>query len=278
MSGPASIATVIASLDDSPQASVALPVARRLADVDRAVLRIVHVGAPEPAADLATHLGLDAVTLTGAVIEQADGPPADAVLRAAAAWQPALVVLAAHGGDPAPDAGLGVVARAIVGTATCPVAVVPPARGRVPWDLRRLLLPFDGRPATAHAVYPAARLAERAAAWVDVLYVGEGGTASPSDHGTFPPPTYVDQPQHEWPDWVNELLDRLCAECPLDPTRIRLSLARGAPGAAIVRWAREHDDDLVVLGWCGVLDAEHGATVRAVLRDAPCPVLVIRGA
>jgi len=276
VNAPARIGTVIASLDDSPEAPVALPVARPLADLERAVLRIVHTGAPAPAAAIAAALGLDAQTLAGGVVEHRDGPTAAAVVAAAAETAPAIVVIAAHAGDPAADTGLGAVARAILCTAPCPVVVVPPARGRTPWTLRRVLLPYDARPTTAHAVCHAAVLAERAAATVDVLYVGECGAAPPREQGALPAPSYVDQPQHEWPAWVDELLDRLRAECPLDPTCVHLSLGHGDPGSAIVRWGREHDDDLIVLGWSGMLDAAHGTTLRAVVRDAPCPVLVFR--
>ena len=48
------------------------------------------------------------------------------------------------------------------------------------------------------------------------------------------PPQYVDQPQHEWPQWANEVITRLaeaCAQCPPN-VPLRTFLAQGDAGAA----------------------------------------------
>jgi nucleotide-binding universal stress UspA family protein len=44
----------------------------------------------------------------------------------------------------------------------------------------------------------------------------------------------------------------------------------------VLRRAAENASDLVVLAWRGAWDGERAATVKAVLRGAPCPVMIIR--
>jgi nucleotide-binding universal stress UspA family protein len=64
----------------------------------------------------------------------------------------------------------------------------------------------------------------------------------------------------------------------LDPARVTTAVAVGAPAAEIVRYAREHAADLIVLGSHG-----HGAFRRfmlgsvaeRVIRQAGCPVMVV---
>lgn len=52
----------------------------------------------------------------------------------------------------------------------------------------------------------------------------------------------------------------------------------GAPRQEIVRYAREHDVDLIVIGSHGRhgLDRLLGSTARSILNDAPCDVLAVR--
>jgi nucleotide-binding universal stress UspA family protein len=88
-------------------------------------------------------------------------------------------------------------------------------------------------------------------------------------------PRYVDQPQHEWPAWAQEFLDRLRAVGGArDEVEIRLAVAQGQAGEAILDFARQ--SDLIVLGWRGVLEPDRARTMRRVIRDTICPVIVFR--
>jgi nucleotide-binding universal stress UspA family protein len=88
-------------------------------------------------------------------------------------------------------------------------------------------------------------------------------------------PRYVDQPQHEWPAWAQEFLDRLRAVGGArDEVEIRLVVAQGQAGEAILDFARQ--SDLIVLGWRGVLEPDRARTMRRVIRDTICPVIVFR--
>jgi hypothetical protein len=88
-------------------------------------------------------------------------------------------------------------------------------------------------------------------------------------------PRYIDQPQHEWPAWAQEFLDRLCAVGRArGEIAIRLAVAQGEAGAAIVEFGRQ--SDLIVLGWRGALEPDRAWTLRHVIRDTTCPVIVLR--
>jgi nucleotide-binding universal stress UspA family protein len=108
-----------------------------------------------------------------------------------------------------------------------------------------------------------------------VLHVATPGIEPPTEPGTLVSPRYVDQPQHEWPAWAQEFLDRLRAvggaKNGLD---IRLAVARGDASAAILDFARQ--SDLIVLGWRGVLEPDRARTMQRVIRETVCPVIAFR--
>ena len=116
-----------------------------------------------------------------------------------------------------------------------------------------------------------------AAAELVVLHVATPATERPAEPGTLVSPRYVDQPQHEWPAWAQEFLDRLRAiGRATDGVDIRLALAQGEVGSAIVDFARQNDSDLIVLGWRGALEPDRARTMRRVIRETICPVIVFR--
>jgi nucleotide-binding universal stress UspA family protein len=182
-----------------------------------------------------------------------------------------------HTTDERPNAELGRVAEAVLLGAPCPVVMVRPDRARRPWPLNTVLLPHDGTPTTSGAISPAADLARRADAELLVLHVAAQGVGRPTEPGTLTAPRYVDQSQHEWSDWSQEFLARLTAlgQCP-QALRLRVVLGAGEPGAEIVHALERRECSLVVMGWHGQLEGEHGSTLKAVIGMARCPVLVVR--
>jgi nucleotide-binding universal stress UspA family protein len=269
--GPSS---VLVALDGTEAALAAVPVARALARLAGATLHVVHAAERLlPAGELARQLGLDADESWGAIIDETSGDPAAGILRLARATPRPVVVLSVH-----PDrrtGRLGPTARRVLGRAACPVFLVQARRGVAPWEPRRLLLPHDGSPLVASAFGAAVTLARSAGAALYVLHVASLSRTPPP--GTVPVPAYVDQPQHEWPEWSREFLERMGVFMALPPElHPRLFLSRGDPGDEIVRFAAERDIDLVALAWHGTFDDDHAPTVRRVLLDAPCPVLFLR--
>lgn len=270
--------TVVVPIDGSVHALVALPVARGLAEVLGATLHVVHVAERIlPPRELLPRLGVTPEQLRGSVIHQATGRPAEGIILLARELNSVLIVMCTHTGVEEPVGELGPIALEVVGYAPCPVVLVRPERGLRSWALRRILLPHDGTPTTAAAIGPAADLAHRANAELLVLHVAAPGAPRPAEPGTFAAPRYLDQPQHEWPAWTREFLARMMSlGHPPEAVKMRLFLASGDPGAEIVRFAEARNADLIVLGWRGHLEAERAATIKAVVRDTPCPVMILR--
>jgi nucleotide-binding universal stress UspA family protein len=220
---------------------------------------------------------LSAEDVRGLVIDQCTGSPAQAIVREAAARHAVLIVMCAparpDGHLHAFDGVIGDVLRA----APCPVVLVPSIHGRHPWALRQLVLPHDGTPTSAAAIAPTAELASRAGADLVVLHVATPGAERPAESGTLVVPRYLDQPQHEWPAWSREFLERVRGIAyPANIEKIRLVLAHGEAGAAILEFARGSATDLIALAWRGSLEPERAQTIQRVIRDASCPVIIFR--
>jgi nucleotide-binding universal stress UspA family protein len=137
------------------------------------------------------------------------------------------------------------------------------------------MVPHDGTPTTSAALRPAAELADHGRAELLVVHVTDIKTA-PAEAGSLTPPRYVDQPQHEWSAWSTEFINRLACICPLGHLHVRMFLAHGNTAAEILRLSELQSTDLVVLAWSGIWEAPHAATLKDILRDAQCPILVVR--
>ena len=264
---------VLVPLDGSENALCALPVARRMADLGKGPVRILHViEEVEPPGETAGSLGLEPADLGGAALEVRSGRPAEAILAAAADCGAALIVMGAYSSDAQPTGAIGEVARAVLSGAHCPVVLVDPTRAPGGWALRRVLALHDGSPAVSDALRPASGLVRKAGAELIVLQVACNERAQ--ETGSIAPPVYLDQVQHSWPAWSEEFLHRLASLCPLDDVRVRLLVGHGEPGNETVRVAKEESADLIVLAWMGSWD--EASTLKAVLLDAQCPIMVTR--
>lgn len=274
------VGPVLVTLDGSSEALSALPVATELATVLAAKAHIIYVGERElTQADMPDAIGIGRDQLDRFIVEQVVGEAAAGILDAAHDLEAAVIVTCTHStrdGTSVPERELGPVAEHIAAESACPVVLVNPARGLAPWRVEEILLPYDGTPSTASALGPAATLAKRAGSHLFVVYVAEDQTSAPSERGALTMPRYVDQPQHEWPAWAGEFLDRLNCVSDFDVSHVRLFVAHGHPGCEIVRLARERGIDLIVVAWKGIADPARGTTAKVILREAPCPVLVLR--
>jgi nucleotide-binding universal stress UspA family protein len=268
--------TVLVPLDGSARATTALPVARGFAELLHATMAVLHVSDQALApTELVEHMKLSGADIHGCLVHQRSGAAAASIVEEAEKRHAALIVMCPQNRTDLPSRALGSVATAVLRAATCPVVLVPPVRGQQSWALHRLLVPHDGTPTSAATIGPATDFAAMAAAELTVLHVATPGTETPAEPGTFASPRYVDQPQHETPAWAQEFLDRLRAiGGGRDSIEIRLAVARGDPGAAIVDFARE--SDLIVVGWRGVIEPDRARTMQRVIRDTVCPVIVFR--
>ena len=275
--------TVLVALDGSPAAATALPAARAVAAQLNALVQILHA-APSllDEAELRRQLRLTDDDLAGLEMRQYVGEPAAGILQAAADPAVLLVVLTTHGRAIEPGRQLGRVAEAVIAAAMQPILLVRPEAAARPGArmaaLTRLLVPLDGTPTTAAALRPATEMAGRLGASLDLLFVAAPGAVAPPEPGSIGAPCYVDQPQHEWPQWTDEVIERLgtyCAACPPD-VPVRMYLARGADiGSVIARFAVEHADSSIVLVRRSRLEPGRARVLRAVLDQTPCPILLV---
>lgn len=269
---------ILVPLDGSAHALAALPVADALGEALGASLRILQVtsGAPPPPGTLARNLGLDGVAHRAWSLEARTGDPARGILESACEAGARLIVLCTHTASVRPTATLGHTALDVLRRAPCPVVLVSPAQDLEGWRPRRILLPHDGGLAADTAVGPSAEIARATEAEVTIVEVGAPGAGSPIEPGSLPVPRYVDQAQHEWSSWTDEVLARLARLWRDGPLKARLQVLGGDPGREILMVAADQSVDLIVVAWKGAWGDERARTLKAIVRDAPCPVMVVR--
>lgn len=270
--------SVLVPLDGTEAGAMAVPVARTLARLIGGMLHVVHAAEPDVDTErLPAAVGIRPEALRGAVVDRLPSTEPGEVIRLAAERDRSLIVLAAPSIGALPDGELEPRVQEFVRDCQVPLVLVPPARGDSPWELERILMPHDGTPTTAAAFGPAVDLAQAAGAELIVLHSAEAGAEPPREPGSYGGPQYVDQPQHEWPAWAHEFLERLgCIGCIPPGVRVRLILATGAPGDQIIEYAEEHDVDLIVVAWRGQWEPQRARTVRSVIKSTPCPIVLLR--
>ena len=121
----------------------------------------------------------------------------------------------------------------------------------------------------------AADLARRHGGALTLLHVREPLPAA-GGKGFVPPPGLTEAESVE----IGRQLERWRAEAArMSGGEVRAEAATGAPASEIVRRAREKPFDLVVVGTHGRTGLRRlmlGSVAERVVREAPCPVLVVR--
>ncbi len=261
---------VLVALDGSAAAATAIALARLVASQLGAGVEVLHVVPPTGEPPLPDAAGLR--------VRRVAGDPADEIVRVANDPAVALVVLTTHGHTVTPGARLGHVAEHVIATSAVPLLLVRPeaAAQLHVRPLRRLLVPLDGTPSTARALHDIATLVRRLAASLDVLLVGARGTHA-MERGSIGVPRYIDQPQHEWPWWADEVYERLCVCCAGlgagIPTQV--FVAHGTIGDEVIRIATAHQYDAIVLVRRSHLEPGRARVLRDVLARTPCPILLV---
>ncbi|MBI2186590.1 MAG: universal stress protein [Acidobacteria bacterium] len=133
----------------------------------------------------------------------------------------------------------------------------------------RILVPIDFSATTDAALEYARLFARTSDSTLHVLHVtGERLT---------PPHTAADA--HAEPAALQQIRQRLTDDDRRHRLTIRL-VERGAPGEAILAYARNADIDLIVMGTHGRTGVAHlimGSVAETVVRGAPCPVFTVHG-
>jgi universal stress protein A len=143
-------------------------------------------------------------------------------------------------------------------------------------QIQRILLPTDFSPYSATATKYACELAAKFDAELHLLHTLESHLAATPDFGMgLDLPRYISESRKAAEKSLNGVLDPQWAA----DRKIVKALVDGSAKAEIVRYARKHEVDLIILATHGRSGLAHvliGSVAESVVRAAPCPVLTVR--
>jgi nucleotide-binding universal stress UspA family protein len=273
-----SVENIVLALDDTVNSRSAIPVVRRLSELYHATIHVTYIG--EGALDwneAAARLGLSADEEHGIIFEPGQADAIAAVTDLAIQLPNALIVMSTDAGRTTDKDHFGSVTESVFASKPKRALLLPLNGGNKPWRLRRILLAHDGTPTCHAATASATELAHRAGAQVIALHVAARGEERSAEPGSIPAPLYVDQPQHEWPAWAEEFMNRITGSAPPWSVQLELVVTGGQAGSEVAKVARDRGVDLVVMAWHGHWERESCAT-RVVVRNSDCPVLLVYSA
>ena len=144
-------------------------------------------------------------------------------------------------------------------------------------DLHRILVPTDFSKSSANALTYGAAFAAKFGAELHLLHVVQDLALFIPEAVMLSPPMMP--PVAQFVSAARLALDRAVQELGVAEVRILPEVAEGAPFEEIIRFAREQDIDLIVMGTHGHTGLAHlfmGSVAEKVVRRAPCPVLTVR--
>lgn len=144
-------------------------------------------------------------------------------------------------------------------------------------QLKRILVPVDFSEHSTQALKYGCALAEKFSAELHLLHVMQDLVAMVPEPGlAFPPPgNYMEELKVSADTALQKLPDPDWSV----PCAVVRATRQGPPFLEIVRYARESEIDLIVLGTHGRSGLAHvlmGSVAEKVVRKAPCPVLTVR--
>ncbi|MBV9086245.1 MAG: universal stress protein [Acidobacteriaceae bacterium] len=274
---PEMIQTIAVPLDGSAASKAALPVARTLAQLFGATVHVLYAGHQALDAQHAVQeLGLSTEDIQGVVLDALTGDPAEAIFSATQNLTAPLLVMCTHTAEDTDPLAFGAIPESVLSKGPALILLVSPERGAQEWNIRRVLLAHDGTPTADAAIAPAADIASRAEADVTAVHVASCLVPQSEEEGSLPAPRYIDQPQHEWPAWAGEFLQRMLAlGARHEAMHFKLLVTGGQPGSEVAQFARDTGADLVLLAWRGHWQEPRAGTLKVIARRSGCPVLLI---
>lgn len=141
-------------------------------------------------------------------------------------------------------------------------------------ELKRILAPTDFGDSSKSALRYAVAFADQFGAAVDLLHVVE-----PPPPGVLMSYVPLDDLKKTMLSEAEKNLEELHAEWAEYCFPVTKAVVEGYPFVEIVKYAREHNVDMIVLGTHGRGAVSHmliGSVAEKVVRKAPCPVLTVR--
>lgn len=136
-------------------------------------------------------------------------------------------------------------------------------------SISKILVPTDFSETAEKAVTYGVELAKRFNAKLDLLHA--------FDEVILYAPTTADVYREKFEAGIQEDLDKVTSK--MEGVEVESVMRRGAPFVEIIRYAKENDVDLIVIGSHGrgaVMHMLLGSVAEKVVRKAPCPVLTVR--
>jgi len=205
------------------------------------------------------------------------GDPRAEIVRLADEWRADLIVLGARGLGRIKRLLLGSVSLAVARHASCPVLVV---KGR-PRKLTSVLVAMDGSEDSFRAARFLQSLVLPRRTKVRLLSVVEPlrypATAPGAVRGQLQ--RMIKELEAERRGELDKVLERAAAQLDDKLTRVTRSTPTGTPADEIIAAANDYDTDLVVVGARGrggMARLLLGSVSEKVLRDARCPVLIVK--
>jgi len=281
---------ILVPLDGTPQSNAALPLARTVAGATGAaiaLLRVLPNGEPSAVAaarhqleKIALELSNDGARVTP-VVSMGDAVPQ--ILEEIRTQAADLIVMRTHGRVGVPRAVLGSVTEGVLRESAVPVLLMRPG-GRPITHIRSLLVPLDGSPGGAVALGIGAGLAHATGAAITLLRVTEPMPIpeyTPIERAAFHDfdpaalDLYADTSAH---DYVDDIAARLRSAGLTVEGHARLA---SHVATEIMTVANETSADLIVMSThalTGTARVWFGSIADAVVRGAPCPVVLLHRA
>jgi nucleotide-binding universal stress UspA family protein len=286
---PQSLGNVLVATDFSPGGARAVARAARLPIAPGSAISIVHVlpGAADAKTEAATRRALaQAANATRTALREAGrtdvdvfthvarGKPFVEIIGHARDAQAYLIVVGRHGQRPFRDLLIGSTAERVIRKGTTPVLIVD-SRSTSPY--RRPLVAVDGSEISRRAFELALQVAGSAQSF-DVVH-SYGAPYESGARRTGIREQDLQEYGFETGKAARAMVEAFLASCQAQARSVSIVLRRGDPRLTILRVAAQRRADLLALGTHGRSGLAHvliGSGAEAVVRAAPCDVLVAR--
>jgi len=271
---------ILLPLDGSEASLKAFIPAKSLAELLETTLCILHISDEKIDQNtLLKRLGIKKEDLSCYIISHKTGDPAKVILEESE--QCDYIVMGTHGKTCDVTQKAGSVAINIVENTYKPVLLIKPdiklsCQNGI-WIPQKALIPLNGAPNSAQALLPAMNILAKTHAEIDLLHIACHKLEPPKEEGAFTTPYYEDYPQHEWNSWSKEFMRRFC---PIlhnhNHINLKLSLSHGNPAEEILNFARENKNDFIAIAWHGTFSHLRASTLKKVLFECTCPIMLIK--
>ena len=145
-------------------------------------------------------------------------------------------------------------------------------------SLKKILLPTDGSDFSRTAVKYGLALAVHHDSEVTLLHIVENISVDLIGPGYYPDEVYNEIVTNSV-GHAEKMLSQYCSNINLHGLNVKQVVVKGDVFSEIVRYGKEDESDLIVIGTHGRTGLSHllmGSVCEKVVRNSPCPVLSVK--